>query len=156
MFFTIIPITRDQVPPAAELERLCFPDPWPERLLYEQLENENALTLGALDGEGTLLGYGGMTAVLDEGYLSNIAVHPQYRRRGIARALLRGFRDYAVSRRLAFLTLEVRAGNAAAVALYESEGYRLAGRRKNYYRHPVEDALIMTLEFHYDTDCIEH
>ena len=71
---------------------------------------------------------------------------------GIARALLRAFRRFAEENRLAFLTLEVRASNAPAIALYAGEGYREAGRRKNYYRHPMEDAIIMTLEFHYDTD----
>ena len=146
-------MTYDHIPEVAALERRCFPDPWSERLLQEQLENESAAALVALDQEGALLGYAGLSVVLDEGYISNVAVQPHCRRQGIARALLRAFRRFALGNHLSFLTLEVRASNAAAIALYEGEGYREAGRRKNYYRHPTEDALIMTLEFDYDTDC---
>ncbi len=153
MTFTIMPMTYDHIPEVAELERLCFPDPWSERLLAEQLDSENAAALVALGEDGVLLGYASVSVVLDEGYIANVAVQPYCRRQGIARALLRAFRRFARGSRLAFLTLEVRASNTPAIALYESEDYREAGRRKNYYRHPTEDAIIMTLEFHYDTDC---
>lgn len=152
MTFTIMPMTYDHIPEVAELERLCFPDPWSERLLAEQLDSENAAALVALGADGSLLGYASVSVVLDEGYIANIAVQPGCRRQGIARALLRAFRRFAEGNRLAFLTLEVRASNTAAISLYESEDYRQAGRRKHYYRHPTEDAIIMTLEFHYDTD----
>ena len=155
MTYTIAPMTMADIPQAAELERLCFPDPWSERLLREQLENEGAAALAALGEEGTLLGYASLSVVLDEGYIANVAVRPEHRRQGIARALLEALRRLARSRRLAFLTLEVRASNAAAIALYESQGYREAGRRRGYYRHPAEDAIIMTLEFDYDTDCTD-
>lgn len=152
MNVTIMPMTYEHIPEVAELERLCFADPWSERLLREQLENESAAALVALGEKGTLLGYASLSVVLDEGYIANVAVRPEYRRQGVARELLGVFRRFAQGSHLAFLTLEVRASNAAAIALYESEGYREAGRRRNYYRHPAEDAIIMTLEFDYDID----
>lgn len=152
MRFAIMPMTYDHIAEVAELERLCFPDPWSERLLAEQLDSENAAALVAMGEDGGLLGYASVSVVLDEGYIANVAVQPGCRRQGIARALLRAFRRFAEESRLSFLTLEVRASNAPAIALYAGEGYREVGRRKNYYRHPMEDAIIMTLEFHYDTD----
>ena len=85
--------------------------------------------------------------MLDEGSIDNIAVRPDCRRRGVAAQLLDVFINFAKGNRLAFLTLEVRASNYAAIALYGSRGFREAGRRKNYYEHPEEDALIMTRTF---------
>ena len=85
--------------------------------------------------------------LLDEGYITNVAVRPECRRNGIAGKLLQVFLDFAQAHKLAFLTLEVRASNYGAIALYGSRGFRSAGRRKNYYEHPKEDAIIMTKEF---------
>ena len=145
--YTVVPMTYDHVPQVAAIERQCFPDPWSERMLREHLDNQCAAALAAVDQDGRVLGYAGVLVVLDEGYITNVAVAPQYRRRGIASALLGVFDRFARGNRLAFLTLEVRASNAAAIALYEKLGYRRAGRRKNYYEHPREDAILMTLEF---------
>ena len=85
--------------------------------------------------------------VLDEGYITNVAVRPDCRRQGIAGKLLQVFLDFAKGNHLAFLSLEVRASNYDAIALYGSRGFRSVGRRKNYYEHPREDAIIMTKEF---------
>ena len=85
--------------------------------------------------------------LLDEGYITNVAVRPECRRQGIAGKLLQVFLDFAQGNHLAFLTLEVRASNYDAIALYGSRGFRSVGRRKNYYEHPREDAIIMTKEF---------
>ena len=92
----------------------------------------------------------GVQVILDEGYITNVAVRPEYRRKGVAGKLLHVFLDFAQAHQLAFLSLEVRASNAPAMALYEGLGFRNVGRRKNYYEHPREDAVIMTKEF--DTD----
>ena len=89
---------------------------------------------------------------LDEGYITNVAVRPDCRRRGVAGKLLDVFERFAEGNHLAFLSLEVRASNYAAIALYGQHGYRGVGRRRNYYEHPKEDALIMTLEFDYGTE----
>ena len=96
------------------------------------------------DGEGRRVQ---MQAVLDEGYITNVAVRPDCRKQGVAGKLLQVFLDFAQANRLAFLTLEVRASNYPAIALYGSRGFRGVGRRKNYYEHPREDAIIMTKEF---------
>ena len=85
--------------------------------------------------------------ILDEGYITNVAVRPDCRRRRVAGQILQVFLDFAQAQNLAFLTLEVRASNQAAILLYGSRGFRGMGRRKNYYEHPREDAIIMTKEF---------
>ena len=130
----------------AELERVCFPDPWSRNMLKEELENDLAAFLVALDGQGAVAGYAGLQVVLDEGYILNVAVRPDCRRQGVAGQLLQVFLDFAKGNQLAFLTLEVRASNYPAIALYGSRGFRGVGRRKNYYEHPKEDAVIMTLD----------
>ncbi len=147
MQYTIVPVTADHLDQMEEIERLCFSDPWSRRLLSELLENEAAATLAAVGEDGTVLGYAGIQVVLDEGYVNNVAVRPEYRRQGVASQLLEVFRRFGEGQGLAFLTLEVRDSNQAARALYARHGFVEAGRRKNYYQHPKEDAIIMTLEF---------
>ena len=143
----IVPMNGDHLDEVAELERVCFPDPWSRNMLKEELENDLAAFLVALDGQGAVAGYAGLQVVLDEGYILNVAVRPDCRRQGGAGQLLQVFLDFAKGNQLAFLTLEVRASNYDAIALYGSRGFRSAGRRKNYYEHPREDAIIMTRDF---------
>jgi [ribosomal protein S18]-alanine N-acetyltransferase len=94
-----------------------------------------------------VVGYAGLLVVADEGYITNIAVRAEWRQRRIATQLLEVFVRFAEANRLAFLTLEVRPSNTAAILLYGRHGFREAGRRKNYYDLPKEDALIMTRYF---------
>ena len=124
-------------------------------MLREHLDNQCAAAIAAVGEDGTLLGYAGLLVVLDEGYITNVAVRPAYRRQGIASDLLGVFERFARGHQLAFLTLEVRASNAAAIALYEKMGYARVGVRKNYYEHPREDAVIMTREFTDGTETAE-
>ena len=131
----------------AELERICFTTPWSRNMLAEELDNYLSAFLVALDDNGKVAGYAGLQAVLDEGYITNVAVRPDCRKQGVASKLLQVFLDFAQANHLAFLTLEVRASNYPAIALYGSRGFRGVGRRKNYYEHPREDAIIMTREF---------
>ena len=152
MTYTITLMTYDDIPQVAAIERQCFPDPWSERMLREHLDNQCAAALVARGEDGTVLGYGGLLVVLDEGYITNIAVRPEYRRQGIAADILKVFENFARGNRLAFLTLEVRASNTAARALYEKLGYVQAGARRNYYEHPREDAIIMTWEQEHGTE----
>ena len=142
----IVPMNGDHLDEVAELERVCFPDPWSRNMLKEELENDLAAFLVALDGQGAVAGYAGLQVVLNEGYILNVAVRPDCRRQGVAGQLLQVFLDFAKGNQLAFLTLEVRASNYPAIALYGSRGFRGVGRRKNYYEHPKEDAVIMTLD----------
>ena len=126
------------------IEVACFSLPWTREQLLSQLPDEQHEFLTAKDDTGAVLGYVGMMTVLDEGYISNVAVRPDCRRRGIADALIRETLDAADRRELAFVTLEVRSGNEAAIALYAKHGFLPVGRRKNYYELPREDAILMT------------
>ena len=143
----IVPMGADHLDEVAALERICFPDPWSRELLSQELENDLSAFLVALDGEGSVVGYAGIQVVLDEGTVTDIAVRPDWRRRGVASRLLGVFEEFARGNGLAFLTLEVRASNAPAIALYEGRGFETAGRRRNYYLSPREDAVIMTKTF---------
>ena len=148
----IVPMTADHLDEVAELERSCFSVPWSRNMLAEELDNLLSAFLVALDDSGKVVGYAGVQVILDEGYITNVAVRPECRRQGIAAKLLQVFLDFARANQLAFLTLEVRASNYDAIALYGSRGFRSVGRRKNYYEHPKEDAIIMTLEFDHGTE----
>ena len=147
MEYTIVPMDRSHVGQIAELERECFSAPWSEAMLTEALFDAQASFIVAESEDGGLLGYAGLHVVLDEGYITNVAVRPDCRKQGVAGKLLQVFLDFAQANHLAFLTLEVRASNYPAIALYGSRGFRGVGRRKNYYEHPREDAIIMTREF---------
>ena len=144
----IVPMTHEHLDEVAALERVCFSSPWSRNMLAEELDNACSAYLVALDKEdGGVVGYAGLLVVADEGYITNVAVRPESRRGGVASALLDVFVDFAVGNQLAFLTLEVRASNYGAIALYGSRGFRGVGRRPNYYEHPKEDAVIMTRWF---------
>ena len=143
----VVPMSSAHLDEIAELERICFSVPWSRNMLAEELDNACSAFLTAVDETGRVVGYAGLLVVLDEGYITNVAVHPDFRRRGIAQKLLDVFENFATANKLAFLTLEVRESNYGAIALYGSRGYRGVGRRKNYYEHPKEDAIIMTREF---------
>ena len=151
MYYEIVPMDRSHLDQIVELEKACFSAPWNYHMLEEELYNSNACFIVAEDGEGGVLGYAGLHAILDEGYIDNIAVEEAARRHGVASALLDVFCRFAQVN-LAFLTLEVRASNQAAIALYEKHGFRQAGLRKGYYQHPREDAIIMTREFGDETE----
>ena len=139
------------------LEREIFGTPWSENTVLVTIQNAETsrkkqeetgevqpFSYGAFGVRevGELLGYLFSMAVAGEGELHRIAVSPKYRRKGIADTLMNGFFSWLVSQKADAATLEVRAGNAAAVALYEKYGFKEEGRRKEYYRNPVEDALI--------------
>lgn len=125
------------------LEHQCFSVPWTRAQLNAELPDAHHEFLLAEAGE-EVLGYVGMMFVLDEGYISNVAVAPDFRRQGIAKALIAALLQRAEALRLSFVTLEVRASNAPAIALYEGFGFVPVGRRKGYYDAPKEDAILMT------------
>ena len=122
MEYNIVPMDRSHIEQIAALERECFSTPWSEAMLTEVLFDSQASFIVAESEDGGVLGYAGLQVVLDE-----------FCRFGEAN--------------LAFLTLEVRASNAPAIALYRKHGFEEAGRRKNYYTKPAEDAIIMTRYF---------
>ena len=139
----IVRMNESHVSAVAELERQNFSEPWPEIAVRSELTNKLALWLVALEGD-TVVGYVGSQTVLHEADMMNIAVADTHRRRGIARLLV----EELIRQLDAYqLTLEVRASNAPAIALYEKLGFSQVGLRKNYYHKPKEDALILRKEW---------
>lgn len=128
----------------AALERECFSEPWSENAITESAEAGTLFFL--FEEEGDILGYAGLQVVLDEGYVTNIAVTKRARKRGIGSALTERIVSEGKERALRFVSLEVRASNAVAVSLYEKFGFKAVGVRKRFYADPTEDAIIMTLE----------
>ena len=141
----IVPMAAEHLDRLEQLERMCFSRPWSKKMLAAELDNQCAAFLVAVEPETEkAVGYAGLLVVADEGYITNVAVDPSCRRQGVAAQLLQVFDNFAKGNHLAFLTLEVRPSNAAAIALYEGFGFREVGRRRNYYDLPKEDALILT------------
>ena len=130
----------------AQLEKLCFSDPWSVNSIASELDNKLSFWLVATE-EDRVTGYIGSQTVMDETDMMNVAVHPDYRRKGIAEALVNGLVEALKRKESRCLTLEVRASNVPAIALYEKLGFSEIGRRKNYYRNPREDALILRKEW---------
>ena len=139
-------MTADHVAQVAALEAICFADPWSEKSVASELTNPLSLWLVAMDGE-RLAGYVGSQSVLGESDMMNVAVHPDYRRKGIAEALCNVLIEALKKKENHCLTLEVRASNEPAKALYEKLGFVQVGLRKNYYRNPKEDACILRKEW---------
>lgn len=142
----IVTMTGCHVPQVAALEKECFIDPWSQRSVASELENPLALWL-VWEEDGKVLGYVGSQTVLDETDMMNVAVSAQARRRGIAQALVEALVIQLKQWGSRCLTLEVRASNAPAIALYEKLSFRQVGRRPNYYSHPKEDGLILRKEW---------
>ena len=130
----------------AALEKLCFSDPWSEKSVGSELENPLSLWLVA-EEEGAVWGYVGSQTVMGETDMMNVAVHPDYRNQGIATALIVGLVEELRRQGRHCLPLEVRASNETAIRVYERLGFTELGRRKNYYRNPREDALILRKEW---------
>lgn len=139
-------MTRDHVPQIAELERTCFSDPWSENSIASELENPLSLWLVAEEA-GVVLGYVGSQTVMDETDMMNIAVRRDFRRKGIAAGLIAALVVHLKNTGSRCLRLEVRQSNHAAIALYTSLGFSQLGLRKNYYRNPKENALILGKEW---------
>ena len=142
----IIPMNESHVAQIASLEKQCFSDPWSENSVASELENPLSLWLIA-EEDGAVCGYVGSQTVLDETDMMNIAVHPDFRRQGVARALILALIGELKKRGSRCLTLEVRASNDPARTLYESLGFAHVGTRRNYYQNPKEDALILRKEW---------
>ncbi|MGN1018068.1 MAG: ribosomal protein S18-alanine N-acetyltransferase [Oscillospiraceae bacterium] len=144
MHFEIADVSLEHIAEINELEKLCFSLPWSRQALISQLPDEMHMFIAAIGDDGQVLGYVGMMYVLDEGYISNVAVSPEHRRLGIADALINALIDRANEKDLSFVTLEVRKSNVPAIELYIKNGFSEVGLRKNYYTKPTEDAILMT------------
>lgn len=144
MPFSVIDAEMRHVSDIAKLEKLCFSMPWNEKMILSQYPDDMHVFLVCEDDSGVLAGYVGMMFVLDEGYIANVAVSPEYRRRGLADMLIGKLIEKAEALKLSFLTLEVRESNLPARSLYKKHGFTDVGRRKKYYELPAEDAILMT------------
>lgn len=152
--FTVSEIEPRNIEAVAKLEKECFSEPWSAAAITESI-NHGTLFFVAENGED-VMGYIGLNAVADECYITNIAVFPDYRRRGVATALLNKAISYCKSANLSFISLEVRASNNAAIDLYVKNGFIKEGERRNFYRFPKENAFIMTRRFNYDNENTKH
>lgn len=139
------------ITPAAEIERLCFSDPWSEGAFSDSIKNSYS-HFKVWEEEEALLGYIGFYAVAGEGSITNVAVHPDARGRGIGEALVKAIIDLGKELDLDYITLEVRVSNAPARSLYEKCGFRDMGTRRGFYSKPREDAVIMNYFFDKDTE----
>ena len=143
---TLMEMKAEHVPQVAQLEKICFADPWSELSISLELTNVWSYWVVALDGD-TVVGYVGSQSSIDEADIMNVAVHPDYRRQGIAENLINTLIAELKKRGCHALLLEVRASNTPAITLYEKLGFAQVGCRKNYYRNPKEDALILRKEW---------
>ena len=139
-------MTEAHVSQIAELEKLCFSAPWSRNSVASELNNPLSLWLVATDGD-TVAGYIGSQSVMGEADMMNVAVHPDYRRKGIGKQLVEALVASLKDNGVYSLTLEVRASNEPAISLYDQLGFTQVGRRPNYYRDPREDALILRKEW---------
>ena len=142
----IVLMDESHVAAIAQLEKICFNDPWSEKSIATELSSKLSCWLVAVEDDA-LVGYVGSQSVLGESDMMNIAVHPEYRRKGIAEALVTALVAELTARGNHSLMLEVRPSNTPAVTLYEKLGFFQVGRRPNYYRNPKEDALILRKEW---------
>lgn len=140
---TVTDFTEKYISQAQQLEKLCFSAPWTEQNFLDTLNNGHSIFLAALS-EGEFAGYISADTVCGTAYINNIAVKPQFRRKGAARALINELERRAAESNCFEMTLEVRSKNLPALALYEKCGFDMAGKRKNFYRSPDDDGIIMT------------
>lgn len=146
MNFNILQMNQSNTKAVAEIEKVCFSKPWSLTSIENELNN-NCGHFYVAECNGTVVGYCGMHIAVDECYVANIAVLPQYRDNGIGKQLTSHLIEKAKKEHCAFISLEVRPSNIVAVELYKKLGFETVGRRKNFYSSPTEDGLIMTLFF---------
>lgn len=140
IFDTLKPKYLDSL---CELENICFTIPWTKNMFKGDISNPKAFyVLAVIDN--TVVGYCGLYKVLDEGSITNIAVHPDYRKHGLGKELLNRIFEHCKINDLSFVTLEVRESNANAISLYNKNGFKVVGKRNNYYSDNKETAILMT------------
>jgi ribosomal-protein-alanine N-acetyltransferase len=138
----IRPMVEEDLDEVMEIEKVSFPTPWSRESYLAELENETSI-YRIVRWQGKLIGYGGMWLIVDEGHITNIAVHPDYRRLGTGEKLLEELIGLARQYQAMGVTLEVRPSNRAALRLYNKLGFIPAGIRRGYYSDTGEEAIIM-------------
>lgn len=145
----IRPMTVLDIDAVAAIEEICFAVPWSRASFKRELnENKSTARYLVIEREGQVIGYAGMWLVIDEGHITNVALHPDWRGKGDGERIVRALVDLAFSQGLIYLTLEVRRSNMAAQNLYRKVGFTSVGYRKRYYEDNREDALLMVYHFY--------
>ena len=147
--FCVVNAEHSHIKGIAALEKECFSDPWSVNAIEESFAAGTRF-FTALNRDGRVIGYIGISAILDEGYITNIAVTEQYRKNGVGTLLLRKIFSFAKERALSFVSLEVRVSNSGAISLYEKHGFTREGERRDFYTNPKENAIIMTRRFNFN------
>ncbi|MBE6750527.1 MAG: ribosomal-protein-alanine N-acetyltransferase [Ruminococcaceae bacterium] len=148
--FQVVAMEREHIKEVAKLEKICFSEPWSENAILESFLAGTRFFVAIENG--SVLGYVGISCILDEGYITNIAVFPEHRRKGVGKALIKRLFGLSRDEKLSFISLEVRESNEAAIALYQKFGFKIEGKRKRFYNNPKEDAFIMTKRFENNED----
>lgn len=138
----IVRMNESHIDGIENIEKSSFAIPWSRKSIEQELKNRLALYI-VVEDEGRVIGYGGMWHVVTEGHITNIAVHEDYRRKGIGDAIIKALIDLAEKKEMIGLTLEVRKSNTAALELYRKNGFIMEGVRPEYYEDNREDAIIM-------------
>lgn len=141
----VVKTEREHIKDIALLEKICFSEPWSEDAILSYIGAGNHFFTALQNGK--VLGYIGISCILDEGYIANVAVFPDQRKKGVGEALIKRVFSLASDLSLSFVSLEVRESNIPAISLYEKMGFKTEGRRKKFYKNPDEDAIIMTKRF---------
>ena len=142
--YVLRPMSLEDVPQVAAIDRASFPLPWSEASFRSELDRNPAAHMIVAASQRRVAGYAGFWLVVDEAHLSTLAVHPDSRRQGLGDRLLREAMRVAVAHGAEMMTLEVRPSNTVARRLYEKRGFREVGRRPRYYKDNLEDAILMT------------
>ncbi len=139
-------LTLNDIDEVMVVEKLSFSIPWSKQAFIEEVTNNKFARYIIAKVDGKTVGYAGLWKVFDEGHITNVAVHPEYRRSGVGYTLVRGLIELSIKENIVKLTLEVRRSNIAAQNLYTKFGFRSEGFRKEYYADNKEDAIIMWKE----------
>ncbi len=138
-------MTHNQTEEVAKTEKMCLEEGWNATQIESTVQNGGIYFVCEKDGK--MAGHVGMSVVAGEGYITNMAIRPAFRRQGLGFGLMNHLLDWSKKHNLEFVSLEVRESNAQARSLYEKNGFCMVGQRKNFYEHPREDAIIMTHYF---------
>lgn len=142
----IVPFDKKHIAAVAEIEKLCFSEPWSENALSESLDSPYSHFYVFTEGD-EVQGYMGLYALSGEGSVTNVATHPDHRKKGIGSALVKNAVELGKALDLEYITLEVRESNAPAISLYSKCGFKEMGKRRNFYSSPKEDAIVMNYFF---------
>ncbi len=144
MSVEVRPLSFEDLDRVCEIEEACFSMPWKKEDFADLIESEHS-DYFVIVLDGVIAGSAGYTDTLGDAYVNNVAIHPDYRGRGLSKILMKAMLEHGLSKGIKNYTLEVRVSNTPAIRLYESFGFECAGTRKRFYEHPVEDAYVYWL-----------